>query len=73
MDNTKNEILTRKQVMKMLDISASTLWRWTESGYIKKLKIGNRVYYSYTDVIKSLNNNQPSLEKENILGVNSPL
>ena len=73
MDNTKNEILTRKQVMKMLDISASTLWRWTESGYIKKSKIGNRVYYIYTDVIKSLNNNQPSLEKENILGVNSPL
>jgi predicted site-specific integrase-resolvase len=73
MDNTKNEILTRKQVMKMLDISASTLWRWTESGYIKKSKIGNRAYYSYTDVIKSLNNNQPSLEKENILGVNSPL
>ena len=73
MDNTKNEILTRKQVMKMLDISASTLWRWTESGYIKKSKIGTRAYYSYTDVIKSLNNNQPSLEKENILGVNSPL
>lgn len=46
MDNTKNEILTRKQVMKMLDISASTLWRWTEAGYIKKSKIGNRAYYS---------------------------
>ena len=55
MDNTKNEILTRKQVMKMLDISASTLWRWTESGYIKKSKIGNRVYFIYSDVINALN------------------
>ena len=55
MDNTKNEILTRKQVMKMLDISASTLWRWTESGNLKNLKIGNRVYFIYSDVINSLN------------------
>ena len=55
MDNTKNEILTRKQVMKMLDISASTLWRWTESGDLKNLKIGNRVYFIYSDVINSLN------------------
>ena len=55
MDNTQNEILTRKQVMKMLDISASTLWRWTESGDLKNLKIGNRVYFIYSDVINSLN------------------
>jgi|TARA_B110000971_G_C19903088_1_gene450901 predicted DNA-binding transcriptional regulator AlpA len=55
MDNTKNEILTRKQVMKMLDISASTLWRWTESGDLKNLKIGNRVYFIYSDVINALN------------------
>ena len=55
MDNTKNEILTRKQVMKMLDISSSTLWRWTESGDLKNLKIGNRVYFIYSDVINSLN------------------
>ena len=54
MDNTKNEILTRKQVMKMLDISASTLWRWTESGDLKNLKIGNRVYFIYSDVINAL-------------------
>lgn len=73
MDNNKNEILTRKQIMKMLDISSSTLWRWTESGYIKKSKIGNRVYYRYTDIINSLNDNQSNLEKENILGVSSPL
>ena len=55
MDNTKNEILTRKQVMKMLDISASTLWRWTESGDLKNLKIGNRGYFIYSDVINALN------------------
>ena len=55
MDNTKNEILTRKQVMKMLDISASTLWRWTESGDLKNLKIGNRDYFIYSDVINALN------------------
>ena len=55
MDNTKNEILTRKQVMKMLDISASTLWRWTQSGDLKNLKIGNRVYFIYSDVINALN------------------
>tara|TARA_B100000768_G_scaffold180667_1_gene201246 strand:+ start:1004 stop:1192 length:189 start_codon:yes stop_codon:yes gene_type:complete len=55
MDNTKNEILTRKQVMKMLDISASTLWRWTESGDLKNLKIGKRVYFIYSDVINALN------------------
>lgn len=55
MDNTKNEILTRKQVMKMLDISSSTLWRWTESGDIKNLRIGNRVYFIYSDVINALN------------------
>lgn len=42
-----NTLLTREQLMKRLDISAATLWKWEKTGQIKRaFTIGKRAYYS---------------------------
>ncbi len=50
--NTSKEetYLTAKEVEKHLDVSHSTLWRWDKDGYLKKIKVGNRVCYRHSDV-----------------------
>ena len=38
--------LTREQLMKQLDISPATLWKWEKQGKIKRAyTIGKRAYY----------------------------
>ncbi len=51
-DNDK--MLTRDETMKYLNISSSTLYRWTKDGVIKSHGIGDRVYYKLSDVKSSL-------------------
>lgn len=51
------EFLTVKQVCEMLGVSAMTLYRWHNLGYLNKIKIGNSVRYRKSD-INALNNNQ---------------
>ncbi len=40
------------EVIDKLRVNASTLWRWDKSGYLKKLKVGGKVRYRESDVIK---------------------
>lgn len=42
--------LTRKETAKQLGITLSTLWKWGKAGYLKPVKIGNRVMYRPSDV-----------------------
>ena len=51
-DNDK--MLTRDETMKYLNISPSTLTRWTKDGNIQSHGIGNRVYYKLSDVKAAL-------------------
>ena len=53
--NENEKLLSRKEASQFLISSLLTLWRCTESGDLKNLKIGNRVYFIYSDIIKSLN------------------
>ena len=53
--NENEKLLSRKEASQFLISSLPTLWRWTESGNLKNLKIGNRVYFIYSDVINALN------------------
>lgn len=45
------DLIPRKEVMKILGVSSSTLWRWSQNGpenlrgYLPYVKIGNTVYY----------------------------
>ena len=54
--NTHNpdELLTRDQTCKFLQIDSSTLWAWTNKGKVKAYGIGNRRYYKKAELLQSL-------------------
>ncbi|WP_288438638.1 helix-turn-helix domain-containing protein [uncultured Chryseobacterium sp.] len=49
-DRNKKTLLTRKEVCELLDISESTLNRWTKDRRLVTHNKGNRVYYKRSDV-----------------------
>ena len=44
--------LTTEETAQRLGCDISTLWRWDKSGYLKKIKLGNKVRYRESDVLK---------------------
>ena len=46
--------LSRDQVMQMLGISPTTLWRWKIEGYLVPIELGSRRLYRKSDVDKKL-------------------
>ncbi|ACU92407.1 DNA binding domain protein, excisionase family [Capnocytophaga ochracea DSM 7271] len=48
------EYLTRKEVVKMLNINMSTLHHWTKQGKLKAYSIGARIYYKRHEVDEAL-------------------
>jgi len=49
-----DELLTRDQTCKFLQIDSSTLWAWTTKGKVKAYGIGNRRYYKKAELLESL-------------------
>jgi hypothetical protein len=54
--NTHNpdELLTRDETCKFLQIDSSTLWHWTNKGKVKAYGIGSRRYYKKAELLNSL-------------------
>jgi hypothetical protein len=54
--NTHNpdELLTREQTCKLLQIDSSTLWHWTNKGKVIAYGIGNRRYYKKAELMNAL-------------------
>lgn len=44
--------LSAKETADKLGVDISTLWRWNRSGYLKKIKVGNKTRYRESDVLK---------------------
>jgi hypothetical protein len=49
-----DELLTREQTCKLLQIDSSTLWAWTNKGKVIAYGIGNRRYYKKAELLESL-------------------
>jgi hypothetical protein len=49
-----DELLTREQTCKFLQIDSSTLWAWTNKGKVIAYGIGNRRYYKKAELLQSL-------------------
>lgn len=49
-----NEFYTRSETANKLKVSLSTLHNWSKGGILIPQKIGNRVYYSKTEVLSKL-------------------
>ena len=43
---------TAQETADKLGVDVSTLWRWDKSGYLKKIKVGNKIRYRESDVVK---------------------
>ena len=50
----KNDLMTRTEVAKYLDISLVTLHTWTKKGILTSYRIGNKVRYKKSEVLNSL-------------------
>lgn len=44
--------LTAQETADKLGVDVSTLWRWDKTGYLKKIKVGNKIRYRESDVLK---------------------
>ena len=44
--------LSARETADKLGVDVSTLWRWNKSGYLKKIKVGNKTRYRESDIIK---------------------
>ncbi|MGG5486908.1 helix-turn-helix transcriptional regulator [Gaetbulibacter sp. PBL-D1] len=53
-DNS-DSLLTREETCQLLSINLSTLWSYTKKGKLPSKKIGNRVYYLKSEILKALN------------------
>lgn len=49
-----DQLLTRDETAKMLSISLVTLWDWTRKDIIPAYRIGNKIRYKKSEVLKSL-------------------
>ena len=55
--NTQTEnddLMTREQVLDLLQINASTLWHWTNKGRITVYKFSNKCYYKRSQLMATI-------------------
>ncbi len=52
--DTKEELLSREQVLELLQINPSTLWHWTNKGKINVHKFANKCYYKRSEIMQSI-------------------
>lgn len=52
--DANDELLTRKEACKLLQIDQSTLWHWTNKGKVKAYGIANRRYYKRSELVEAL-------------------
>lgn len=51
---TSEELLTKKQVCELLQITLTTLWRWEKNGKIETYGIGKNRYYKKAEILDLL-------------------
>ncbi len=53
-NDNSDDLLSREQTCKFLQIDSSTLWSWTKKGKVTAYGIGNRRYYKKAELLNSL-------------------
>lgn len=53
------EYLTPQQTAEMLGVTTNTLWRWNRDSYLKNVKVGRKLFYKKSDVLKLLDGVRP--------------
>ena len=52
--NAKDDLLSREQVLELLQINSSTLWHWQNKGKITVYKFANKCYYKRSELMESI-------------------
>ena len=52
--HANDDLLTRDQTCKLLQINSSTLWHWTNKGKVTAYGIANRRYYKRAELMDCL-------------------
>lgn len=52
--NENEDLLTREQVLELLQINASTLWHWQNKGRITVYKFANKCYYKRSELMDTI-------------------
>jgi transposase len=50
----REKYLTKEEVKRMCEVCDATLWHWNRKGYLKAIKVGNKVRYRQSDVRRIL-------------------
>ena len=50
----KDDLMTREQVLELLQINASTLWHWQNKGKVTVYKFANKCYYKRAELMSSI-------------------
>jgi len=50
----KDDLMSREQVLELLQINPSTLWHWQNSKKIIVYKFANKNYYKRSEILESL-------------------
>lgn len=50
----KDDLMTRDQVLELLQINPSTLWHWQNKGRITVFKYSNKCYYKRSQIMAAL-------------------
>ena len=45
-------LLSKKQMAAEFGVSYRTIERWFNAGYIRRIRIGGRIYFSYAEVVR---------------------
>lgn len=53
-ESRKEKYLTKDEVKEICSVCDATLWHWNRKGYLKTIKIGNKVRYKESDIRKIL-------------------
>lgn len=49
-----DDLMSREQVLDLLQINASTLWHWTNKGRITVYKFANKCYYKRSELMSTI-------------------
>lgn len=52
--SANDELLSREQVLELLQINPSTLWHWTNKGKIIAYKFANKCYYKRSEIMATI-------------------
>ena len=52
--SAQDDLLSREQLLKLLQINATTLWHWQNKGRIIVYKFANKCYYKRSEILESL-------------------